>query len=105
MDQVLGQVVFVKLVQVEIAELIVGNLVGEHVIDRHQDFVGHGYRGALVSTPRFETIKLVPEVSALGVGRPVGRFDQGRLQIHIAFGNVAVFALTSRLVVAGTYAG
>jgi hypothetical protein len=40
----------VGLVEV-IAQFVVADLVGEHVIDGHQDLMGHGYDCPLISTP------------------------------------------------------
>jgi len=44
MNQVSSQVVFVELVQVEITQFVVADLVGKHVIDGHQDLMGHRHR-------------------------------------------------------------
>jgi len=46
--------VFVELVQVEISEFVVADLVGKHVIDGHEDFMGHRHHGPLVPAPSFE---------------------------------------------------
>lgn len=40
-NQLSHEVVFVELVQVKIAEFVAADLVGKHVIDGHQDVVGH----------------------------------------------------------------
>jgi hypothetical protein len=58
------QIVLVALVEVKITQVVVGNLLGKHVIDRHQDLMGYGHRGALVLAPGLETVKLVPQVGA-----------------------------------------
>ena len=44
-----------KLVQVQISQVVVGNLLGEHVIHGHQNFVGDSNRCSLVAAPGFET--------------------------------------------------
>src|SRR6202022_3187001 len=79
MNQVAGEVVLVELVQVEISQIVVRDLLGKHVIDRHQDFVGDGHCRPLVPAPGLETVKLVAQVGALCFGRRVGSLDQGRL--------------------------
>src|SRR5215469_112432 len=66
MNQVSSQAVFVELVEVEISEFVVADVVGKHVIDGHEDFMGHRHHGPLVPAPSFETVKFVPQVSALG---------------------------------------
>jgi hypothetical protein len=53
-------VVLVELIQVKLPEFVVADLVGKHVIDGHQDFMGHGHCGPFVPAPRFETVKFVP---------------------------------------------
>ena len=44
MDEVSGQVMLVEVVQVGISEFVVVDSLGIHVIDGHQDLVGHRYR-------------------------------------------------------------
>ena len=51
MNEVAGAVVLVELVQVEISQVVVGDLLGKQVIDRRQDPMGYGHRGALVPAP------------------------------------------------------
>ena len=67
MDQVAGQMMFVELVQVEVAQVVVGDFLGKRVIDGDQDLVSDGRRGSLVPRPRFETVKLVSQVRALAL--------------------------------------
>ncbi len=56
----------VEFVEVKIAQFVVADLVGKHVIDGHEDLMGHGYDCPLVSTASFETVKFVPQVGTLG---------------------------------------
>src|SRR5712691_11384802 len=91
----------VELVQVEISQVVVRDLLGKHVIDGGQDFVGYCHRRPLVPAPSLETVELVPQVGALGLGCRVGGFYQCRLQIDIAFGDAAALALAGRFVVPG----
>src|SRR5258708_5976859 len=93
MNQVSREAVLVELIQINIAEFVVANSVGKHVIDGKQDLMGHCYRRPLVPAPRFETVKFIPQVSALGFRCRVGRLHQRGLQIHIALGNAATLAL------------
>ena len=50
----------VEFVEIEIAQLVVADSIRKHVVDGHQDLVGHSHDGPLVSTSRFETVKFVP---------------------------------------------
>ena len=63
----------VELVQVKIAPVVVGDFLGMHVIDGHQDLMGHCDRRALVPAPCLETVEFVSQVRALGFGCRVGR--------------------------------
>jgi len=56
-------VVFVKVIKIKIPEFVVADVVGKHVIDGDQDFVGHRHRCSLVSTPSFETEEFIPQVN------------------------------------------
>src|SRR5882762_7110473 len=49
MNQVSRQVVFVELVEIKIPQFVVADLMGKHVIDSHQDFVGHRHHCPLPS--------------------------------------------------------
>jgi hypothetical protein len=53
--------IIVEFVEVKIAQIVVGNLLGKHVIDGHQDLMGDGHGSALVPATGLETIKLVPQ--------------------------------------------
>ena len=75
MDQVAREVVLVEPVEVKISQVVVGNLLGDHVIHGHQNFVGDSNRCSLVATPGFETVELVSEISAFGPGCGVGGLD------------------------------
>jgi hypothetical protein len=59
MDQIAPEMVFVEFVEVKIAQIVVGNLLGKHVIDGHQDLMGDGHGSALLPATNLETIKLV----------------------------------------------
>ena len=48
MNQVASQVVLVELVQIEVAEIVVGDVLGDHVIDGDQDLMGDRHRGTLI---------------------------------------------------------
>ncbi len=52
MNEVPRQVMLVEMVQVEVSEVVVGDSLGKHVIDRHQDFVGDRHGRPLVPAPR-----------------------------------------------------
>lgn len=72
MHQVSSKVVLVELVQVKISQVVVGDLLGKHVIDRDQDFVGHRHHCAFVPASCLETEKFVSQISAFGSGRRAG---------------------------------
>src|ERR1700747_1035517 len=74
MNQVAREMILIEFVEVKISQVVVGNLLREHMVDRYQDLVGHGHGGPFVAAPGFEPIKLVPEVSPLGSGGGVGGF-------------------------------
>jgi hypothetical protein len=59
MNEVTRKVVLVELVQVKVSQIVVGDVLGEHVIDRGQDLVGDGNGGPFVPTPSLEPVKLV----------------------------------------------
>ena len=48
----------VEFIQVKIAQFVVADLMGKHVIDGHQDLMGDSYDCALVPAPSFETVNL-----------------------------------------------
>jgi hypothetical protein len=73
MDQIAREMVLVALVEVKISQIVVGNLLGKHGIDRHQDLMGYGHGGALVPASGLETVKLVAQVG--GFGCRVGSLD------------------------------
>src|SRR6266511_2112985 len=102
MNQVSSQVLFVELIEVDVSEILIGDFLGKHVIDRHQDLVRYRHDCPLVSSPGLETIKFVPQVSSLGLRRRLGGLYQGRLQIDITLGNTAALAFASRFIVART---
>jgi len=64
----------------------VADLVGKHMVNRHQDLVGYRHSCSLVSAPSFETVKFVPQVRPLSFRCRVGRLHQNGLQIDIALG-------------------
>ena len=69
----------VELIEVKIAQFVVADLVGKHVIDGHQDLMGDSYDCPLVPAPSFETVKLVSQVGALGFGCSSGSLHQSCL--------------------------
>jgi hypothetical protein len=51
MDQIAREMVLVEFVEVKIAEIGVGNLLGKDVIDGHQDLMGDGQRACTRDEP------------------------------------------------------
>src|SRR5438105_15445330 len=89
-----GELGFGKLIQIGVTQVIVGDLVREHVIGSHQDLVSDAYGSALVASSSFETIELLPQIRSLSRCRRVGRLHQRRLQVDVARGGTATAALT-----------
>src|SRR6516225_12454987 len=103
MNQFSSQGIPVELVEVKIAQFVVADLVGKHVIDGHQDLMGYSYDCPLVPAPSFETVKLVSQVGAFGFCCSGGGLHQCCLQIHITLRDATALALASRFMVSRTY--
>jgi hypothetical protein len=56
MNQVACQVILVELIQIEVAEIVVGDVLGDHGIDGYQDLMADRHRGTLIPTPYLETL-------------------------------------------------
>jgi len=52
MNQAAGQVILIELIQVEVAEIVVGDVLGDHVIDGYQDLMADRHHSTLIPTPR-----------------------------------------------------
>ena len=50
MNQVASQMVLVEVVEVAVAKIVVGDVLGKHVIDGYQDLMRDCPRSALVTT-------------------------------------------------------
>ncbi len=55
----------VELVEVKIAQFVVGDLVGKEVVNSYQDLMGHGHDCPLVAAASFETVEFVSLVAWL----------------------------------------
>jgi hypothetical protein len=75
MNQVASQVILVELIQIEVAEIVVGDVLGDHVIDGYQDLMADRHRGTLIPAPRLEAVKLVSQVCAFRPSRRMRRLD------------------------------
>jgi hypothetical protein len=75
MDQVAREMVLVALVEVKISQVVVGNVLGKHVIDRHQRSYGLWPPRRAYTRAGLETVKLVLQVGAFGFGCRVGSLD------------------------------
>ena len=82
MNQVSGEVLLVELVEVKISQVVVGDLLGKHVIDGDQDFVGDRDHGPLVAAPRLETKKFVSQVIAWQTDPSDVHDPRGAGQLH-----------------------
>jgi len=67
--------VLVEVVKVEVPKIVVGDVLGKHVIDGYQDLMRSCHRGTLVPTAGLKTVELVTQISALGSGCRIGGLD------------------------------
>ena len=58
----------VEVVTVAVAKIVVGDILGKHGIDAHQDLMHNRYGGRLVPTARLKTVELGTQIGALGSG-------------------------------------
>ena len=75
MDEVAREMFFVDVIEVKVSQIIVGNLLGEHVVNSDQDLVGDGDGSPFVAAPGFETIELVTQIGTFGFSCAVGSLD------------------------------
>jgi len=75
MNQVASQVILVELIQIEVAEIVVGDVLGDHVIDGYQDLMADRHDGTLIPAPCLEAVKLVSQVGAFRPSRRMRRLD------------------------------
>jgi hypothetical protein len=92
MNQVSCEAALVSRSKINVTESTVANMVRNHVIAYHQEFMGHGC--PLVFAPSFETVKSVSQANALGFRCRVGRLHRRRLQLLAALGDAAAFPLS-----------
>jgi len=59
---------FVEIVQVEISQVVVGNVLRKHVVDGDQNPVGDCHCRALVPATGLKAVELVTKVGALASG-------------------------------------
>jgi hypothetical protein len=62
----------VEFIEIEIAQVVVRNVLRKHVVDRDQDLVSDRYRSSFVSTSRFEAVELVPQIGSFGTSGGAG---------------------------------
>jgi hypothetical protein len=75
MDQVARQVILVELIHVEVAEIVVGEALGDRVIDGCQDLMADRHRGTLIPAARLQAVKFVSQVCAFRPSRRMRRLD------------------------------
>jgi hypothetical protein len=90
------------LVEVGLAEVTVGQVLGEHVIGGDEDLVSDGERGAQGAAAGLEAMELVLEVAALGSRRRHRCADQDGAEVDVALAGPAASLPAGALVVAGT---
>ena len=64
MKQVASQMVVVEVVEVAVAKIVVGDVLGKHVIDGHRDLVPNRYGGTIVATARLKAVELVTQIGS-----------------------------------------
>ena len=69
---------FIKVVNTKI---LVGPVIAEHKIDRHEQAVLDGADGPLFSTPACQTMILRFEIAVFGTHRRVRHFSQHRVEV------------------------
>jgi hypothetical protein len=67
-DKVASHLVGIELIQIEIAQIVVGNISRKHVIDRDQNLMGDGHCRPFLSASCLEAIEFVAQVSSFGPG-------------------------------------
>jgi hypothetical protein len=102
MNQVPREVVPVEFVQVEISKLVVADSVGKHVIDGHQDLMGHRYRRPLVSTPSLEAVKFVSQVVPLAFAAALAASTRAVFRYTFPLGIRLLLRLPGRFVIPRT---
>ena len=88
--------------EVVAAEVLVGDVVAEDVVDRDQDRVGDRDDRLVVPLAALDPLVLGAEVGVLGVGGGVGGLDQHGAQVLVGLAGAAGAALAGGLVVAET---
>jgi hypothetical protein len=61
-DEVSRQVLLTEFVQIEVSQVIVGNLLVQHMVDGHQNLVRHRNDSSLGIAPGFDAVELVAQV-------------------------------------------
>lgn len=95
----------VVLIEIGRPELVVREPLLEHVIDNHEDRVGHGHHGLLVPTMAHDTPVAGSEPTVLDSNRGQCRFRQRGAQPPVALPRRAAGMLARALVEAWTEAG
>src|SRR5204863_5290489 len=90
---------------VVVAEVLVGDVAGEHVPGGDEDGVASGDRRLLVAAAAAQPLVLGGEVGALGAAGGFGRLTEPGAQPLGAVAGVAGLVLARGLVVAGAHPG
>src|SRR5688572_15812117 len=90
-------------IKVIAAQIMVLDLVLQHVVDASQDRMAHAYQSPLLAAAAHQTVELGREIGAIGVtGGPSG-LHQCSAEPAIAWRDPTALAFAGRLVAAGTH--
>src|SRR6516225_6402196 len=104
-DVAAGGALGVAPIQVVLAELAIGGVCGEHVIDADKELVSDRQSGAAAAAAALQLVVFGLEEAAALARRGDGSIAQGSLQIRISGSGASRPALAGTLVVGGAGAG
>ena len=64
----------IELVEIQISQVVVGNVLRNHVVNGDQDLMGNRHRRSLVSTSCLEAVELVAQIGSFRSGGGVSGF-------------------------------
>src|SRR5206468_1911622 len=102
--QVARQMFVVQTVEIEITQIVVRNLIREHMVDRHQNLMTDGHHRSFGAPSGFQAVVLVAQVGSLGSGGGLRGLHQGGLQIEVTLGDASGPAFAGRFVIARRHA-
>src|SRR5947207_5279522 len=88
----------VQTVEIVITQIVVRNLIREHMVDRHQNLMTDGHHRSFGAPSGFQAVVLVAQVGSLGSGGGLRGLHQGGLQIEVTLGDTSEGNLPARQV-------